>query len=57
MTLIGNLGENPEFKELNGGKRVANFSLATNETYGKGDDKKPTHNGILALPGEILLPT
>jgi single-strand DNA-binding protein len=33
VTLIGNLGQNPEVKELNGGKKVAKFSLATNESY------------------------
>ena len=33
VQLIGNLGQNPEVKELNGGKKVAKFSLATNETY------------------------
>ena len=33
VTLIGNLGQNPEVKELNGGKKLAKFSLATNETY------------------------
>ena len=33
VTLIGNLGQNPEVKELDGGKKLAKFSLATNETY------------------------
>lgn len=33
VQLIGNLGQNPEVKELSGGKKVAKFSLATNETY------------------------
>ena len=33
VQLIGNLGQNPEVKELNGGKKVAKFSLATNATY------------------------
>lgn len=33
VQLIGNLGQNPEVKELNGGKKVAKFSLATNEIY------------------------
>jgi len=33
VQLIGNLGQTPEVKELNGGKKVAKFSLATNETY------------------------
>ena len=33
VTLIGNLGQDPEVKELNGGNKLAKFSLATNETY------------------------
>lgn len=33
VTLIGNLGQNPEMKELNGGAKLAKFSIATNETY------------------------
>ena len=33
VTLIGNLGQNPEVKEFNGGRKFAKFSLATNETY------------------------
>ena len=33
VTLIGNIGNAPEVKELTGGKKVAKFSLATNETY------------------------
>lgn len=33
VTLIGNIGQNPEVKELNGGNKLAKFSLATNETY------------------------
>jgi single-strand DNA-binding protein len=33
IRLIGNLGGNPTIKEINGGKKVAKFTLATNETY------------------------
>lgn len=33
VQLIGNLGNNPEVKTLDGGKKVARFSVATNETY------------------------
>ena len=33
VTLIGNIGQNPEVKELNGGNKLAKFSIATNETY------------------------
>lgn len=33
VTLIGNIGQNPEVKEFNGGNKFVKFSLATNETY------------------------
>jgi single-strand DNA-binding protein len=37
VRLIGRLGQNPDVKELNGGKKLAKFSIATSETYR--DDK------------------
>lgn len=33
VQIIGNLGSNPEVRELDGGKMVARFSVATNESY------------------------
>jgi single-strand DNA-binding protein len=33
VQLIGNLGMNPEVKSLDGGKKLAKVSIATNETY------------------------
>ena len=33
VILIGNLGSDPEVKYLDGDRAVANFSLATNESY------------------------
>ena len=33
VQLIGNVGQLPEVKTLDNGKKVANLSLATNETY------------------------
>ena len=33
VQLIGNLGMNPEVKTLDGGKKLAKMSIATNETY------------------------
>ncbi len=33
VQLIGNLGQDPELTELENGKKVVRFSLATNETY------------------------
>jgi single-strand DNA-binding protein len=37
VSLIGNLGADPEFKTLEGGNALARFSVATNESY---KDKK-----------------
>ncbi len=34
VTLIGNLGADPEVKEVKNGRRMARFSLATNENGG-----------------------
>jgi single-strand DNA-binding protein len=40
VILIGNLGKDPEIRNLEGGVKVANFSLATTETYkGKNGEK------------------
>ena len=51
VRLIGNLGMNPDVKELNGGKKIAKFSIATNETYTGDDGNKVTetqwHNIIV----------
>jgi len=33
IRLIGNLGQNPEVKETTNGKKLAKFSIATNESY------------------------
>jgi single-strand DNA-binding protein len=33
VQLIGHLGNDPEIKTLDGGKKLANFTLATNESY------------------------
>lgn len=33
VQLIGNLGMNPEIKILDSGKKLAKFSIATNESY------------------------
>ena len=33
VQLIGNLGNNPEVKLFDGGKKLAKFSIATNESY------------------------
>ncbi|RLD26272.1 MAG: single-stranded DNA-binding protein [Bacteroidetes bacterium] len=33
VQLIGNLGKDPEIKEFENGNKVANFSIATSESY------------------------
>jgi single-strand DNA-binding protein len=33
VQLIGHLGQSPEIKNIADGKKVANFSVATNESY------------------------
>ena len=50
VQLIGNLGNNPEIRNTESGKKMAKFSVATNETYrtAKGDKVVETqwHNLI-----------
>jgi single-strand DNA-binding protein len=50
VQLIGNLGNTPEIKTTESGKKLAKFSLATNETYrnAAGDKIKETqwHNVV-----------
>ena len=40
VQLIGNVGNAPETKTLESGKKVANFSLATNEFYKNSEGEK-----------------
>lgn len=40
VQLIGNVGNAPEVKTLNDGKKVANFSMATNENYKNANGEK-----------------
>ncbi len=50
VQLIGHLGMNPEIKTLDSGRKLAKFSLATNESYtnSKGEkiDETEWHNVI-----------
>ena len=50
VQLTGNLGKDPDMREFDGGKRMARFSVATNErfTYGDGQTKDDTqwHNVV-----------
>ncbi|MBX2888297.1 MAG: single-stranded DNA-binding protein [Ferruginibacter sp.] len=42
VLLIGNLGGVPEIKTTEGGKKLAKFSMATNETYKNNQGEKVT---------------
>jgi single-strand DNA-binding protein len=50
VQLIGNLGNNPEIITLDSGKKLAKFSIATNESYKNSEGEKITdtqwHNVI-----------
>jgi single-strand DNA-binding protein len=50
VTLIGNLGADPEAHSLSNGGEVVNMRVATTETWGKGDDRKERtewHNVVI----------
>jgi single-strand DNA-binding protein len=51
VQLIGHLGKDPEIKTLEGNKKLARFSIATNDTYrnAKGELVKETqwHNVVI----------
>jgi len=55
VQLIGNLGNAPEVKVMESGKKVARFSLATNETYknNKGERVKETQWHNVVVWGQI----
>ena len=42
VQLIGNLGGKPEVRTLDGGKKMARFSVATNESYRNAQGDKVT---------------
>lgn len=52
--LIGNLGQNPEIKTLESGKKVAHFTIATNDAFKNNDGQKveeTTWHNIVAWNG------
>jgi single-strand DNA-binding protein len=55
VQLIGNLGGNPEVRTLDGGRKLARFSVATNETYrnANGEKVKETHWHNLIAWGKV----
>jgi single-strand DNA-binding protein len=54
VQLIGNLGQDPEVKTLESGKKVTNFTMATNESFKTADGTKTeetTWHNIVAWNG------
>lgn len=54
VNLIGNLGQDPEAKSFDGGKKVTHFTLATNDDYKNGEGQKvkeTTWHNIVAWNG------
>jgi len=54
VQLIGNLGQDPEIKTLESGKKVAHFTIATNDAYKNSEGQKveeTTWHNIVAWNG------
>jgi len=63
VNLIGNLGQDPETKSLENGKKVTRFTLATSDDFKNGDGQKIKEttwhnivawNGIADIAGKYL---
>jgi single-strand DNA-binding protein len=63
VTLIGNLGQDPETKTTETGKKVTHFTLATNDGYKNADGQKVSEttwhnivawNGLADIAGKFL---
>jgi single-strand DNA-binding protein len=63
VTLIGNLGKDPETKTIDSGKKVTQFTIATNDSYrnNEGEKVKETTwhnivawNGLADIAGKYL---
>ena len=63
VTLIGNLGQDPETKTTESGKKVSNFTLATDDGYKNSDGQKVSEttwhnivawNGLADIAGKYL---
>jgi len=56
VNLIGNLGMDPEVKELSNGNKMARFSLATSDTYKnqKGEKVTETQWHNLVIWGKLV---
>ena len=54
VQLIGHLGQDPEIKTLESGKKVANFTIATNDSFKNNEGQKveeTTWHNIVAWNG------
>ncbi|HOF21871.1 MAG TPA: single-stranded DNA-binding protein, partial [Bacteroidales bacterium] len=54
VSLIGNLGQDPLIRDLENGKKVANFTIATNQGFRNADGQKvqeTTWHNIVAWNG------
>ncbi len=54
VLLIGNLGQDPEIKNLENGKKVVNFTIATKDSYKNNDGQRveeTTWHNIVAWNG------
>ncbi len=50
--LIGRLGQNPETKTIESGKKVTRFTLATDDSYKNSEGQKIRKpHGTISLPG------
>ncbi len=58
VTLIGNLGKDPEAREMDSGDKVCNFSLATSESWkdkktGERKEKTEWHRVVIFAQGLV----
>ena len=58
VTLIGNLGRDPEIRTTNDGREIANFSIATSESWkdkvtGERKDKTEWHRVVCFNEGLV----
>ena len=51
VTLIGNLGNDPEVRSTTGGNRVATFSLATSRSWNDAGGREAGEDGVASLRG------
>lgn len=57
VTLVGNLGQDPEVKHLSNGNAVANFTIATSENWKDKQTGESQHLIYLQLHRQILTTT